>query len=123
MELIDFKPPLLRPVIWLGNSKRNIQAFPKEAQKLVGDELRLIQTGETPANTKSFTGIGSGVLEIAIRHAKEAYRTVLAVQLGEKIYVLHAFQKKSRSGIKTPKKDVDLIKRRYRDAQELTKDE
>ena len=121
--MIDFRPPILRPVVWLGNSKRNVQAFPDEAKKLIGDELRLIQCGEKPASTKFFKGVGRGVLEIAIRHDKEAYRTVLAVQLGSKIYILHAFQKKSKSGTKTPKRDVDLIKQRYREAQELAKNE
>ena len=119
--MTDFTPPILRPVVWLGNSKRNVQAFPEEAKKLVGDELRLIQAGENPADTKPFRGVGSVVLEIAIRHDKEAYRTVLAVQLGQKIYILHAFQKKSKSGIKTPKKDVNLIQKRYKEAQELVK--
>ena len=108
VELIGLKPPVLRPVVWLGNAKKNIQAFPKEAQKLVGDELRLIQSGAMPADTKPFVGVGSGVLEIAVRHAKNAYRVVVAVQIGDKIYILHAFQKKSRSGIRTPLKDVDL---------------
>lgn len=121
--MIHFRSPILRPVVWLGDSKRNVQAFPEGAKKLVGDELRLIQAGEMPAGTKPFKGVSSGVLEIAIRHDKEAYRTVLAVQLGARIYVLHAFQKKSKTGIKTPPKDVALIQQRYKQAQELAKDE
>ena len=72
-----------------------------------------------PNDAKPFHGIGQGVLEIAIRHDKEAYRAVLALQLGEKIYVLHAFQKKSKRGIATPKQDVDLIRQRYKEAQEI----
>jgi phage-related protein len=76
-----------------------------------------------PKDAKPFKGVGSGVLEIALRYDKEAYRTVLAVQLGKKIYVLHAFQKKSRKGIETPKQDVDLIKQRYKEVQELAKNE
>jgi len=120
---MDAIPPRLRPVVWLGNTKRNAQAFPDEAKKLIGDELRLIQYGEMPAKTKPFKGLGSGILEIAIRYDREAYRTVLAVQLGRKIYILHAFQKKSKSGITTPKTDVDLIKQRYKEAQELAKNE
>ena len=63
------------------------------------------------------------MFEIALRHDTDAYRTVLAVQLGEKIYVLHAFQKKSKKGIATPKQDVDLIKKLYIEAKELAKDE
>ena len=88
-------------------------------QKIIGDELQLIQFGGMPKDAKPFRGVGSGVIEIALRHDAEAYRTVLAVQLGRKIYVLHAFQKKSKKGIATPKHDVDLIKQRYKEAKEL----
>lgn len=115
------KLPTLRPIIWLGNSKKNILAFPREVQKLIGDELQLIQFGEMPKDVKPFKGLGSGVFEIALKYDKEAYRCVQAVQLGHKIYVLHAFQKKSKKGIKTPQKDIDLIKQRYKEATELAK--
>ena len=66
-----------------------------------------------------FRGVGSGVLEIALRYASDAYRVVAAVQLGKRIYVLHAFQKKSKKGIATPKRDIELIKKRYAEAREL----
>ncbi len=111
--------PILRPLVWLGNSRRNIQAFPVEARKIIGDELQLIQFGGMPKDAKPFKGVGGGEFEIALRHDAEAYRTVLAVQLGRRIYVLHAFQKKSKKGIATPKQDVDLIKQRYKEAKEL----
>ena len=113
------KPPVLRPVVWLGNSKKNLRDFPDGAQKLLGDELQLIQFGGMPKDAKPFKGIGSGVLELALRYASDAYRVVLAVQIGKRIYVLHAFQKKSKKGIETPKRDVDLIKKRYIETQEL----
>jgi phage-related protein len=121
--LNDFELSPIRPVVWIGTSKKNLQSFPKGAQKLIGDELQLIQYGEMPTNTKPFKGIGSGIFEIAIRHATDAYRAVLAVQLGEKIYVLHSFQKKAKKGIATPKMDVDLIRQRYNEAKELAKHE
>ena len=70
-EADDDETRVPRPLVWLGNSRRKIQAFPVEAQKILGDELQLIQFG--------------GVFEIALRHDAEAYRTVLAVQLGRKI--------------------------------------
>ncbi len=117
------KPPVLRPIIWVGDSRKTILVFPDEVKKLIGDELQLIQFGDMPKSVKPFKGVGSGVIEIAIKYDKDAYRCVQAVQLGENIYVLHAFQKKSTKGISTPKKDVDLIKQRYKDAQELAKDE
>ncbi|MGA2905464.1 MAG: type II toxin-antitoxin system RelE/ParE family toxin [Candidatus Korobacteraceae bacterium] len=113
------KPPVLRPVGWLGNSKESIQDFPKGAQKLLGDELQLIQFGGMPRDAKPFKGVGSGVLEIALRYSSGAYRVVAAVQLGTRVYVLHAFQKKSKKGMETPKRDVELIRKRYAEAREL----
>ncbi len=115
--------PVLRLIVWMGNSKRNLRAFPEDARKIIGDELQLIQFGGMPKDARPFKGIGSGVFEIALRHEGEAYRTVLAVRLGEKIYVLHAFQKKSKKGIATPRQDVDLIKQRYAEARERAKHE
>ena len=102
-----------------GTSRR----FPRGAQKIIGDELQLIQFGGMPKDAKPFKGVGSGVFEIALRYDADAYRTVLAVQLGKKIYVLHAFQKKSKKGIATPKHDVELIKQRYAEAKERAKHE
>jgi len=80
--------PVLRPLVWLGDSKRNLQGFPKGAQKLLGDELQLIQFGGTPRDAKPFKGVGSDVIELALRYASDAYRVVTAVQLGTRIYVL-----------------------------------
>ena len=114
-----FELPILRPVVWLGNAKKNLREFPDGARKLIGDELQLLQFGGMPRDTKPFKGVGSGVLEIAVRYDKDAYRTVVAVQLGKNLYVLHAFQKKSKRGIETPKRDVELIKQRYKEAKEL----
>lgn len=121
--MIIEKPNALRPIVWLGDSRKNILEFPEEVRKLIGDELQLIQFGGMPKGAKPFRGVGSGIIEIALKYDKEAYRCVQAVQLGKKIYVLHAFQKKSKQGIATPKQDVDLIIRRYKEAQELVKDE
>jgi phage-related protein len=108
--------------VWLGDSKKNIQSFPKGAQKLLGDELQLVQFGGMPKDAKPFKGIGGGVIELALRYASDAYRVVTAVQLGARIYVLHAFQKKSKKGIETPKRDIDLIRKRYSEAQGLARD-
>jgi phage-related protein len=84
----------------------------------LGDQIQLIQFGGMPKDAKPFKGVGSGVFEIALRHDTNAYRAVLAVQLADKIYVLHAFQKKSPKGIKTAQSDIDLIRQRYKEAQE-----
>jgi phage-related protein len=116
------KPLVLRPLVWLGNARKNLKGFPEGAQKLLGDELQLIQFGGMPKDAKPFKGVGSGVLELALRYASDAYRVVVAVQLGTRIYVLHAFQKKSKKGIATPQRDVELIKKRYAEAQELARE-
>ena len=123
MDEGDIEVPVLRGLVWMGNSKRNIQAYPEGAQKIIGDELQLIQFGGMPKDAKPFKGLGSGVFEIALRFVGDAYRIVVAVQLGEKIYVLHAFQKKSKRGIATPKREIDLIKQRYAEAKELSENE
>src|SRR5882724_7657172 len=107
----------------MGSSRKDIRDFPAGARKLIGDELQVIQFGGMPKDAKPFKGVGSGVFEIAIRHDKDAFRTVLALQLGKRIYVLHAFQKKSKKGIETPKRDVELIKQRYREAKEIAEHE
>ena len=119
----DLEVPVMRPLVWMGNSRKKIQEFPPEARRLIGGGLQLLQYGGMPKDAKPFKGVGSGVVEIALRQEGEAYRTVVALQLGEKIYVLHAFQKKSKKGIATPKKDVDIIRRRYQDAKERVQDE
>ena len=113
--------PKPRKIIWLGNSLKNLVEFPDGAKMLIGDELQYIQYGGMPKDAKPFKGVGSGVIEIAVKFDKDAFRCVQAVQLGEIIYVLHAFQKKSSTGIKTSKRDVDLIKQRYNEAKELAK--
>jgi phage-related protein len=111
----------VRPVVWLGSSKKNMREFPKQVRSDIGAALFAAQCGETAEHVKPFKGIGSGVFEIVDRYDKEAYRLVYGVKIGENLYVLHAFHKKSKSGIATPKPDVDLIKQHYKEAQEHAK--
>jgi phage-related protein len=112
----------LRPLIWLGDSLKILQEFPGPVQKDVGDALQVVQWGGIPGNAKPLKGLGSGVYEIVQRFDKNTYRAVYALKLGQNIYVLHAFQKKSKTGIKTPQQDINLIKQRYREAVEQEKD-
>ena len=111
----------LRDAIWVGDSKAQLKAFPQSVQKDIGDALFIAQAGSLSPAAKPFKGVGSGVFEIRADSRTDTYRAVYAVKIGERVYVLHCFQKKSRRGIKTAKKDVDLIKRRLRMAQELEK--
>ena len=113
----------LRPLVWMGDSLKNIRSFPEEVRASLGYALQLVQAGETPIDAKPFKGVGSGVFEIIKRYDTDTYRAIYAVKIGEQIYVLHVFQKKSKQGIKTPKVDVELIKQRYKDAMAREKQE
>jgi phage-related protein/predicted XRE-type DNA-binding protein len=89
----------MRPLTWLGNSLDNLKEFPDDVQKSIGDDLQVVQWGSTPRSAKHFKGVGSGVYEIVESHDTNTYRAVYAVKLGKRVYVLHAFQKKSKIGI------------------------
>lgn len=110
------RPPL-RPVCWMGDSLKVLRSFPEEAQDDIGHSLMIVQAGITPLDAKPLKGIGNGVFEIVTRYDGETYRTVYAVKIGSYVYVLHVFQKKSKSGIKTPQQDIDLIIKRLKEAQ------
>lgn len=111
----------LRPIVWMGNSHKQLKSFPIEVKKEIGVSLFDVQMETTLPDAKLFKGTGSGVFEIVTRHDTNTYRTVYAVQIGSRVYVLHAFQKKSPKGIKTAENDKDLIKNRYKQAVELEK--
>ena len=113
----------VRTIVWLGDSKKNLKEFPDKVRSDIGTALFAAQCGEMAEQAKPFKGVGSGIFEIVERYNKDAYRLVYGVQIGAKIYVLHAFQKKSKKGIATSKQDVDVIKQRYRQAQEDAKHE
>ena len=115
---MDSEKPNLREVIWVGDSRAKLKEFPESVQKDIGDALFIAQRGLMSPAAKPFKGVGPGVFEIRASHRTDAYRAVYAVKIGQRIYVLHCFQKKSRIGIKTPKKEVNLIKRRLKMAQE-----
>lgn len=104
---------------WLGNSKKNILKFPDMVRRTFGTALFFAQKGGRYPDTKMMKGLGSGVYEILEDHKSDTYRAVYTVKFEKCAYVLHAFQKKSKSGIKTPKEDVDLIKSRMKMAKEL----
>ena len=80
--------------------------------------LRIAAQGEKADAAKPMKGLGAGVFEIAVRHRGDAFRTVYALQLDEDIWVLHAFEKKSKTGIKTPKREIDLIRERIKRVKE-----
>lgn len=108
--------PLIRPLLWVASSKRNYGEFPARVQETLGFELFLAQTGQHPPSAKPLKGLGSGVVELVEDFDGDTYRAVYTVRFQEAVYLLHVFKKKSKRGIATPKNDVDLIKRRLKDA-------
>lgn len=112
----------LKSVVWVGDSREKLRNFPKGARTTVGEALRFAQRGGNHPNAKPLRSMKSGVLEIVARYDTNTYRVVYTVKISEKIYVLHAFQKKSSRGIGTPKKEIDLIKQRLKMAQAMEED-
>ena len=96
---------------------RNIRGFPEDARHDAGYQLELVQRGEQPDDFKPMPDIGEGVEEIRVRESSGIYRVIYTARLAEAVYVLHAFQKKSKRGIATPRSDIELIRRRLRDAE------
>ena len=93
-------------------------AFPTNAQLELSRALTVIAEGETPDIAKPMTGLGSGIWELALPHRGEAYRVVYALRLDDDIWIVHAFQKKSKSGIATPKTEIDLVRERIKRLKE-----
>jgi phage-related protein len=108
-----------RPVSWLAPARRTFEKFPEGAREAIIDALSIAAEGSKVAIAKPMKGLGSGVFEIAVRYRGNAFRVVYAVQIGDDLWVVHAFQKKSTQGIKTPKHEIDLISDRIKRLKEL----
>jgi phage-related protein len=108
----------IKPVSWIASSYKDFRAFPDPVQDAMGYALYQAQIGEKHASAKPLKGFGgAGVLEIVTDHVGDTFRSVYTVRFQTAIYVLHAFQKKSKSGIKTPAEDLELIRRRLNAAE------
>ena len=110
-----------RPVSWISAARKEFGKFPEEAQSICLAALTIAAEGAKADIAKPMKGLGSGVFEIALPHRGSAFRVVYAVQLGDDIWVVHAFQKKSTQGIKTPKREIDLIVDRLKRLKEILK--
>jgi phage-related protein len=111
--------PDLKPVVWIGSSKADLSTFPEEVKDSIGFALYGAQLGGKHHSAKPLRGFGgAGILEILDDHDGATYRAVYTVRFPERVYVLHAFQKKSKTGIKTPKAQISLIESRLKRAEE-----
>ena len=107
-----------KELIWMGNSRDNLRVFPEDVKDIMGFALRQAQQGGKHPCSKPLKGFsGAGVLEVVENHDGDTYRAVYTVRFKDKVYVLHAFQKKSKKGIQTPQKEMDVIKARLKRAE------
>jgi phage-related protein len=108
-----------KPVKWVSSAKRDLDAMPEDVKDVFGHAIDLAQAGGKHQDAKVMTGFGSaGVLEVVEDHQGDTYRAVYTVKFAGWVYVLHCFQKKSKSGIATPKPDLDLINTRLKAAKQ-----
>ena len=106
-----------RPLLLIASSKRDYREFPFRVQDSFGFELYLAQTAQHPPSAKPLKGMGGGTVELVEDYGGDTYRVVCTVRFSEAVYVLHAFKKKSKRGIKTPQGDIGIIKRRLKEAE------
>jgi len=112
----------IKKIIWLGRTRKDLKAMPAGVVDAVGFALYQAQLGQRADNTKVLKGFhGAGVLEIIESDQAGTYRAVYTIKFGNEIYILHCFQKKSKSGISTPKEDMDIIHKRLKEAEEIAK--
>ncbi len=112
-----------RPISWIKAARRNLEKFPEGARAVCLTALTIAAEGGKADVAKPLKGLGSGVLEIALPFRGNAFRVVYAVRIAEEIWVLHAFQKKSVRGIKTPQLEIDLVKERLKRVKEVCEEE
>jgi phage-related protein len=108
-----------RPVSWLKAARHEFEKFPESAQRILLTALTIAAEGGKADTAKPLQGLGSGVLEIALPFRGDAFRLIYALRIGADVWVIHAFQKKSTKGIKTPVREIDLVRDRLKRLQEL----
>jgi phage-related protein len=108
-----------RPISWFKSALKDFEAFPEGAQKILLAAVTIAAEGGKADIAKPIYGMGSGVLELALPFRGDAYRVVCAVQLADDLWILHAFQKKSRHGIKTPEHEISLVRDRLKRLKEM----
>ncbi len=112
----------MKPLYWIGSSKKDLQRLPQEIQEIFGYALYLAQIGGKHSHSRSLKGFGcAGVIQIIEDYFSNTYRAIYTVKFGESVYVLHAFQKKSSMGISTPKPDIEKVRERLKIAEHHAK--
>ena len=113
---------MLKSVEWVGSSKADLKRFPDPVQHRMGFAIYRAQLGRRHRDAKPLKGFGASVLEVVSRHDGDTFRAVYTVRFETAVYVLHAFQKKARRGIATPRRELDLVRRRLQAAERHYRD-
>jgi len=108
-----------RPISWIKAARKDFEGFPMPVQTEANRVLTVAAEGRKADNVKPLRGFDSGIMEIVLRHRGDAFRVIYAVQIDEDLWVIHAFQKKSKEGIKTPKYEIDLVHERLKRLKEI----
>lgn len=111
----------MRPISWVKSALKEFEGFPRVVQERIRFALEVASAGEMPDIAKPLKGFDAGVFEVALAYRTDAFRAVYAVKLGDELWVLHAFQKKSKQGTKTPKHEIELVHQRIRRIREIMK--
>ncbi len=115
--------PSLKPVIWLGSSRKDLRSFPQPVQEHMGYALYVAQCGGKHRDAKTLNGFGgAAVVEVVKDFRGDAFRAVYTVRHAEAVYVLHAFQKKSKSGRETPRRELERVRQRLREAEQIAEE-
>ena len=118
IPILRMNDNMLKPVEWVGSSKADLKRFPDPVQDRMGFAIYQAQAGLRHRDVKPLRGFGSGVLEVVSRHDGDTFRAIYTVRFETAVYVLHAFQEKAKRGIATPKRELDLVRRRLRVAEQ-----
>lgn len=119
--MIDEPSP--KPLIWIGSSRKDLREFPEDVRHRMGYALWIAQTGGKHRDAKALRGFGgAGVLEIIKDYRGDTFRAVYTLKHADVVFMLHAFQKKSKTGRETPRRDIELIKQRLREAERIAKE-
>jgi len=115
--------PSLKPVIWVGSSRKDLRAFPEPVRDHIGYALYIAQSGGKHRDTKTLSGFGgAGVVEVVKDFRGDTFRAVYTLRCARAVYVLHAFQKKSKTGRETARRDIELVRQRLREAERIAKE-
>jgi phage-related protein len=115
--------PPIKPAIWVGSSRKDLREFPETVQDHIGYALYVAQQGRKHQAAQVLTGFGgAAVVEIIEDYRGDTFRAVYTVRFAGAVYVLHAFQKKSKAGRETPRRDMELIRQRLREAEQIAKE-